>query len=161
MSLTDRGAVQGMSDRINPIKQIVQQAIDQGAALEAKDVRALRARSKKSILLFKSVFWGGIIVFNLALWAPLPFAIDRSLLYLIALVALVVAIVVPIIGLRKHQMNLELLRVADQQPKKKTASDQGRVYIDLVRQQDRPFVNAEFELLEGSKWAASAGKSER
>ncbi len=147
-----------MSDQVNPIKQIVQQAIDQGTALEAKDVRALRARSKKAILLFKSVFWGGIVIFNLALWGPLPVEINRSLLYLFALVALVVAIVVPIIGLKKHQMNLELLRVASQHPKKKTASDKGRVYIDQVRQQDRPFVNAEFELLEGSKWRNAAGK---
>jgi hypothetical protein len=150
-----------MTEQSNPIKQIIAQAINQGMALEAKDVRALRARSKKAILLFKSVFWAGIVIFNLVLWAPLPIEINRSLLYLIALVSMVVAIVVPIIGLKKHQMNLELLRVASQQPKKKTANDKGRTYIDQVRQQDRPFVNAEYELLEGSKWAASEEKPVR
>jgi hypothetical protein len=150
-----------MIEQSNPIKRVIEQAIDQGLALEAKDVRALRARSKKAILLFKSVFWAGIVIFNLALWAPLPIEINRTLLYLIALGSLVVAIVVPILGLKKHQMNLELLRVSGQQPKKKTANDKGRTYIDQVKQQDRPFVNAEFELLEGSKWAASAEKPAR
>jgi hypothetical protein len=150
-----------MTEHSNPVKRVIENAIDQGRALEAGDVRMLRSRSKQAALAYKGVFWGGIVVFNLALWAPLPFEISRSVLYLIALVSLVVAIVVPIIGLRKHQMNLELLKVASQQPKRKTASDKGRVYIDQVRQQDRPFVNAEYELLEGSKWASSTDNSAR
>ena len=150
-----------MSKRANPIRQVVQQAIDQGSAIEAKDVRSLRARSKRAILICKCVFWGGIVIFNLALWAPLPFEVNRTLLYLIALVSLVMAIVVPIVGLKKHQMSLELLRVASQPPKRKSASDKGRVYIDQVRHQDRPFVNAEYELLEGSKWASSTEKPAR
>ncbi len=43
-----------MSDKINPIYQIVKEAIDNGVALEAKDVRELRAESKKAVSLFKS-----------------------------------------------------------------------------------------------------------
>lgn len=62
----------------------------------------------------------------------------------------------PILGLRKHQVNLELLKVTKEIPKKKTASEAGRVYIDQIKKQDRPFVNAEFEVLQGSKWVERA-----
>lgn len=141
-----------MSEKASPIHQIVKEAIDKGTALEAKDVRALRARSKKAVTLFKSTFWVGIVIFNLALWAPLPIQLNKTFLYSVAFIALVVALVVPILGLRKHQVNLELLKATKETPKKKTASEAGRVYIDQVKKQVRPFVNAEFELLEGGKW---------
>jgi len=143
-----------MSDKINPIHQMVKAAIDNGKALEAREIRALRAQSKKAVTLLKSTFWVGIAIFNLALWAPLPVQIDKTLLYVIAFVALVIALVVPILGLRKHQANLELLKVTKETPKKKTASEAGRAYIDQVKKQERPFVNAEFEVLDGGKWSA-------
>ncbi len=143
-----------MSNKTNPVQLIVQEAIDKGTALEAKEVRALRAQSKKAVTLFKSTFWVGIVIFNLALWAPLPL-INKSVLYVVAFVALVIALVVPILGLRKHQVSLELLKVNNESPKKKTASERGRAYIDQVKKQERPFVNAEFELLQGSKWAGN------
>ena len=145
-----------MSNKINPIHQIVKEAIDKGKALETREIRALRAQSKKAVTLFKSTFWVGIVIFNLSLWAPLPIQINKTLLYVISFVALVVALVVPILGLRKYQVNLELLKVTKETPKKKTASEAGRVYIDQVKKQERPFVNAEFELLEGGKWSAKA-----
>ncbi len=142
-----------MSEKINPVQQIVKEAIDNGKALQAKDIRALRAQSKKAATLLKSTFWIGIAIFNLALWAPLPIQISKTVLYVVAFVVLVIALVVPILGLRKHQVSLELLKVTKEVPKKKTASEAGRVYIDQVKKQERPFVNAEFELLEGGKWA--------
>jgi len=145
-----------MSNKMNPIHLIVKEALDKGKALEATEIRALRAQSKKAVTLFKSTFWVGIAIFNLALWAPLPIQINKILLYVIAFVALVIALVVPILGLKKHQVNLELLKVSKETPKKKTSSEAGRVYIDQVKKQDRPFVNAEFELLEGGKWAGEA-----
>jgi len=145
-----------MSNKINPIHQIVQEAIDKGKALGVSEIRALRAQSKKAVTLFKSTFWVGIAIFNLCLWAPLPVHINKTFLYVISFVALVVALVVPILGLRKHQVNLELLKVTKETPKRKTASEAGRVYIDRVKKQERPFVNAEFELLEGGKWAGKA-----
>ena len=145
-----------MSNKINPIHQIVKEAIDQEKALETREIRALRAQSKKAVTLLKSTFWVGIAIFNLALWAPLPVQINQTLLYVISFVALVVALVVPILGLRKHQANLELLKLSKETPKKKTASEAGRVYIDQVKKQERPFVNAEFELLDGGKWSAKA-----
>lgn len=146
-----------MSKKVNPIHQIVDEAIKNGKALSVKEIRELRAQSEKASTLFKSMFWVGIVVFNLALWVPLPFVINQTLLYVIACVALVIALAIPIPGLRKHQVNLELLRVNKQILKKKTVNEAGRVYIDQVKQQDRPFINAEYELLNGSKWA---GKTE-
>lgn len=140
-----------MSNKINPVQQIVQEAIDKGIALGTKDIRALRTQSKKASTIFKSVFWVGIVIFNLALWAPLPM-INKNVLYVVAFLALVIALVVPIFGLRKHQVSLELLKVTKETPKKKTASEAGRVYVDQVKKQGRPFVNAEYAALEGSKW---------
>lgn len=145
-----------MNDKINPVHQIVKDAIDKGRALETKDILTLRGQSKKASTLFKTIFWVGIVIFNLALWAPLPIQINQSVLYGVAFVALVIAMVVPILGLRKHQANLELLKVSKEIPKKKTASEAGRVYIDQVKKQSRPFVNAEVEALQGSKWPAKA-----
>ena len=143
-----------MSDKINPIQQIVKEAIDKGVALEARDVRELRARSKKASVIFKSVFWVGIVIFNLALWVPLPMEINKTILYGVAFLALIIAVVVPNFGLKKHHVSLDLLKVTKQPLKKKTANDAGKLYIDQVKKQDRPFIVAEFEALEGSKWAA-------
>ena len=148
-----------MSEKVNPVQQIVKEAINSGTALLAKDIRALRAQNKKAATLLKSTFWIGIAIFNLALWAPLPIQISKTVLYVVAFVVLVIALVVPILGLRKHQVSLELLKVTKEVPKKKTASEAGRVYIDQVKKQERPFVNAEFELLEGGKWAGKVGDS--
>jgi len=144
-----------MSGKINPIQQIVKEAIDKGTALEARDIRELRARSKKAVVMFKSVFWVGIVIFNLVLWIPLPMEINKTLLYGVAFLALIIAIVVPIFGLKQHQVNLELLKVTKQPLKKKTANEAGKLYIDQVKKQDRPFIVAEFEALEGSKWASN------
>lgn len=136
-----------MNDRNNPIYELVGAAIDRGSALQARDIRALRARSKKAVTLLWGVFWAGIAIFNLALWCPLPIEINRTVLYVMAFAALAVGVVVPLVGLRKHQASLELLKVSKEQPKKKTASEAARVYIDQVKKQDRPFVNVEVELL--------------
>ncbi|MCF6238715.1 MAG: hypothetical protein L3J79_07885 [Candidatus Marinimicrobia bacterium] len=149
-----------MSKKTNQIHQLVKEAIVNGVALEAKDIRELRAKSKQATVLFKSVFWVGIVIFNIALWLPLPIEINKTLLYIVAFLALIIAVVVPIFGLKKHQVNLELLKVATQALKKRTASEAGKVYINQVKKQDRPFVVAEFELLNGSKWSAKADDSD-
>lgn len=141
-----------MRRKINPIEQLVKDAINKGTPLTVKEIKALREESKKASTIFKSVFWVGIVIFNLALWVPLPIQINQTLLYLVAFIALVVALAVPLPAIRKHQTSLELLKVNKQGLKKKTASEAGRVYIAQVKQQDRPFINAEFELLDGSKW---------
>ncbi len=147
-----------MSKKVNLTEQIFKDAIEKGVAPEVSEIIAIRATSKKAIVLFKSVFWVGVAIFNLALWVPLPIELNRTLLYVVAFIVLVIAVVVPIIGLRKHQATLELLKVNKDVLKKKTASEAGRVYIDQVKKQGRPFVNVEFELLEGSKWEQKAGE---
>lgn len=146
-----------MPGKLNPIEQLVKDAIVKGVPPTVKEIKALRAESQKASTIFKSIFWAGIVIFNLALWVPLPIQINQTFLYLIAFVALVIALAVPLPGLRKHQTSLELLKVNKQGLKKKSASEAGRAYIDHVKQQDRPFINAEFELLNGSKWAKKDG----
>lgn len=118
----------------------------------------MRAESKKAILLLKSVFWIGLGIFNLLLWVPMPFAVDGRVLYSAAAVALLVAIVVPIRGLKKHQVRLELLKVSRQALKRKSVNEAGRSYLDQIKLQDRPLIVAEFEVLQGSKWAEQTGK---
>ena len=140
-----------MSRKINPVQLLVQEAIDKGSPLTVSEIRALREKSKQASTIFKSIFWVGIVFFNLVLWAPLPIEINK----IFAFAVLVVSLVVSIIGLRKHQVVLEHLKVNKETLKKKTASEAGRVYIDKVKKQERPFVNIEFELLDGSTWATT------
>lgn len=141
-----------MSRKINPAIEMVKEAIAAGEPVEVRKIREMRAQSKQAVSLMTAAFWVGIIVFNLALWVPLPIAVSKPVLYAVAALALVMAIVVPILGLRKHKMILELLKVNKEPLKKKTANEAGRIYIDKVKKLDRPFINAEYELLYGSKW---------
>ena len=147
-----------MGKKDNPVYLVTKAAIDSGQPLQVKTIKELRVKSKRSVMIYKSVFWIGIVIFNIALWVPLPFYVPKTLLYGVAFVSLAVAIVLPLFGLRKHQLSLELLKVNRQNPKKKTVDEQGRVYMDKIKSQDRPLINAEFELLNGSKWATSDAK---
>ncbi len=140
-----------MSKKTNPVIQMTKEAIESGEPLEVRKIRELREQSKKAVSIMTAIFWVGIVVFNVALWVPLPTTISKPILSLIAVVALVVAIA-PIISLRKHKMNLEYLKVNKENLKKKTVDEKGRVYIDKVKHRERPFINAEYELLYGSKW---------
>jgi len=142
-----------MSGKINPILEMTREAIEAGKPLEVKTIRQLRAENQQASTIYKSVFWAGIVIFNLLLWAPLPIVVAKTVLYTIAFIVLVIALIVPILGLRKHQMNLELLKVNKQPLKRKTVNETGRVYMEKIKWQDRPFINAEFELLDGSKWS--------
>ena len=147
-----------MSKKDNPVYHVAKAAIESGHPLQVKTIKELRAKSKQSVMIYKSVFWIGIVIFNIALWVPLPFSVPKTILYVVAFVSLAVAIVLPILGLRKHQLSLELLKVNKQNPKKKGVDEQGRVYMDKLKTQDRPLINAEFELLDGSKWSTSDAK---
>ena len=144
-----------MSSKINPILMITREAIEEGKPLEVRTIRKLRAENKQATVIYKAVFWAGIVIFNLLLWAPLPFAVSKTALYAMAFTVLAIALIVPVLGLRKHQMNLELLKVNKQAFKKKTVNATGRLYMEKVKWQDRPFINAEFELLDGSKWSGT------
>ena len=149
-----------MSKRSNPITAIAGEAIQAGKPLEVAKIKQLRAESKQAVTIFKSIFWVGIVIFNLLLFAPLPIVVAKTVLYTIAFIVLAITLVVPIIGLRKHQMNLELLKVNKDTLKKKTVNETGRVYLDKVKIQDRPLINAEFELLNGSKWSDTPNRGD-
>ena len=149
-----------MSETGNPILAITGEAIAAGKPLAISRIRELRAAHKRSASIYKAVFWIGIVVFNLALWVPLPFSVPKTTLYITAFSVLAVALVVPIWGLRKHQMSLELLKVNRETLKKKTVNETGRAYLDKVKAQDRPLINAEFELLHRSKWSDTADRGD-
>ncbi len=148
-----------MSSKENPVIQLTRAAIEAGEPLEVRKIRELRETSKKAVSMLTAVFWAGIIVFNVVLWVPLPVPVSQPILYAVAFVALVAAVIVPILGLRKHKMILELLKVNKEPLKKKTANETGKVYIDKVKKRDRPFINAEYELLYGSKWGEKPDQS--
>jgi hypothetical protein len=141
-----------MSKKSNPTIQITREAIEAGEPLEVRKIRQLREQSKRAVSILTAIFWVGLFVFNVALWIPLPIAVSKPVLYIVAFVALIVTIA-PIMSLRKHKMCLEYLKVNKDSLKKKTANQAGRVYIDKVKKRDRPFINAEYELLYGSKWS--------
>jgi hypothetical protein len=54
-----------MRSKINPIEQLVKDAINNGKPLTVKEIKTLRAESQKASTIFKSIFWGGIVIFNL------------------------------------------------------------------------------------------------
>lgn len=149
-----------MSDTANSILALTAEAIAAGRPLEVTRIRELRAESKQAVTIYKSVFWVGIVIFNLALWAPLPIAVPKTALYAIAFVVLAVSLVVPIRGLKKHQLNLELLKVNKETLKKKTVDAAGRDYLERIKAADRPLINAEYQLLYGSKWSDAPGQTD-
>ncbi len=134
------------------VMALAREAIAAGKPLEVRTIRQLRAKNRQAATLYKAIFWVGIVLFNVALWVPLPIAFDRAVHVSVAVVSLLVAVVVPIIGLRKHQFDLELLKVNKDSLPRKTVNETGRVYMDKVKAADRPFINAEYQLLYGSKW---------
>lgn len=142
-----------MTQKKNTILCLTEEAISASEPLSVQSIRKLREQSKNAIFIFKAIFWVGIVVFNLALWVPLPIEINNTILNLIAFLSLAVAIVVPIIGLKRHQMNLELLKVNRNTLKKKTLSAEAVAYWEKVKIKDRPLINAEFMLLDGTKWS--------
>jgi hypothetical protein len=152
-----------MSQKPNPVIVRVSEAIEQGEPLSVSEIRATRACSRKASNLLKSAFWIGIVIFNLAFWVPLPIAVNPTLLNVVAVFALVAALTIPFLGLRRHNVSLALLKVNREPLKKKTVSAAGQHYLDRVKAMDRPLINAEYELLNGSKWQQSeqqAGKAE-
>ncbi len=134
---------------MHPLHNTIAEAIDNGTSLTVKDLREMRAASRKAITGYKGFFWAGIAVLNAILWIPMPF--DKALLISLAVVLMAAAIIVPILGLRKHQKILALLEASTSAPKPKNASEAGKAYIERVRKEGRSFVIAEFEVLEGSR----------
>ncbi len=138
-----------MAQKTDPIKQLVMDALDGGYALSGEKIQQLREKSTREITTLKTVFWVALGLFNLMVWDPFNVPLSASLRWGVAFGALVVAIVFPIIGIRRHRARLFQLEDSTQGPKRRKANDAGRQYIDRVKKQGRYFIRAEFELLEG------------
>ena len=138
-----------MKKKIHPVRQMVVDAIAGGYAISGERIQQLRDKSKKEIYILKGVFWFAIGLFNLMVWYPFSTPIPDSLRWAVALGALLVAIVFPVIGIRRHQGYLGQLEDCNQGPKRRKTDDSGRLYMDMVKKQRRFFVHAEFLELEG------------
>lgn len=139
--------------KTNPIHVAVNHAITTGKALTAGDIRNLREKSVQSIKAYKACFWVAIVIFNLAIWVPLP--VGKGLVIALAALSLAIALIVPVLGIRKHQQFLELLEDSSAGPRKSGLRDVGRIYIEEVRKEGRNFVKAEMEALDGSRDASA------
>ena len=138
-----------MAHKIHPVRQMVVDAIAGGYAVSDERIQQLRAKSERKISLLKGVFWVAIGLFNLMVWYPFSAPIPQALRWTVGLGSLLVAIVFPIIGIRRHRGYLLQLEECTQGPKRRKTDDSGRQYIDLVKKQGRFFVRAEFSVLEG------------
>jgi hypothetical protein len=141
-----------MGKKINPIHQLVADAINNGTTLSVEDLKKLRNLSEQKVKTFKISFWVAIAIINLMIWVPLPFRIPGTVLIAIGVICAGFAFSVPIVVIRKHQQCLELLKLASQGPKRRSTSDAGQKYIDRVKGEGRSFIQAEFDLLEGSRY---------
>ncbi len=138
-----------MTQKVHPVRQMVLDAIAGGYAISAERIQQLRDKSKKEIYILKGVFWIAIGIFNLMVWYPFSTPISDTLRWTVGLGALLVAIVFPVIGIRRHQGFLKQLEDSTQGPKRRKVDESGRKYMDLVKKQGRFFVRAEFAQLEG------------
>jgi hypothetical protein len=143
-----------MGKKINPIHQLVIDAINNSTTLTVADLRQLRNLSEQKVKTFKISFWVAIAIINLMIWAPLPFRLPGMVMVAIGVLCAGFAFSMPIVVIRKHQQCLELLKLAPQGPKRRSASDAGQTYIDRVKSEGRSFIQAEFDILEGSRYPA-------
>jgi len=140
-----------MKNQVANIHSLVREALTAGRALTIRQIRAERDRSRKAIRQGKVIFWVAIALLNLMVWVKIP--IPLLLRVGIGLLALMAALIAPIIWSKQHHLNLLLLEQAAEGPKRRKASPAAKKYIDQVREQDRPFIRAEVEILEADKYA--------
>ncbi len=138
-----------MNRKTHPVKQLVLDAVAADCAVSAEQIQELRQKSEKGISLLKKVFWFAIGIFNLMVWYPFPTSISIRLRIAVGIASLLVAIVFPIVGIRRHRSYLVQLQDCTQAPKRRKTDDSGRKYMDRVKKQGRFFVQAEFSVLEG------------
>jgi len=134
-----------------PVHQAVRDAIARGSALNRAEVRALQEKHELAVKLYKLAFWLLDGIFVVLLLVDLPITIDMRLRYSLAFVALVLAILVPLIGIRRHNRCLIVLEGVEPGPKKRRADEAGKGYIEQVRKDGRTFTRAELEILEASR----------
>jgi len=139
-----------------PVHQTVREAIARGSALNRAEVRALQEKHELAVKLYKLAFWLLDGIFVVLLFVDLPIDLDNRLRYGLAIFALVLAIVVPLIGIRRHNRCITLLEGVEPGPKKSRANEAGKGYIEQVRRDGRTFTRAELEVLETSRDADAA-----
>jgi len=137
-----------ISRRNNSIHQRVREALKAQSPLALEEIIALRKKSRQTVRLFKATFWVAIILFNLVLWVPLPFALSTTALVTICAICLFAAFVPPILGIREHQRRLDLLHESSAGPKRSLVGSAGRAYLEKVKEEGRLLVKAEVEILE-------------
>jgi len=137
-----------ISRRNNAIHQRVREALKAQSPLALEEIIALRKKSRQTVRLFKATFWVAIILFNLVLWVPLPFALSTTALVTICAICLLAAFVPPILGIREHQRRLDLLQESSAGPKRSLVGSAGRAYLEKVKEEGRLLVKAEVEILE-------------
>lgn len=142
-----------MEQKPNQIHRLVEAGIENGTSLTVAELRELRNLSERKVKTFKISFWIAIALLNLLIWVPFPFLIPLSVKVSIGVFCLGYALSVPIVMIRKHQQCLESLKLVSQGPKRRSAADAGQHYIDRVRAEGRSFIQAEFDLLAGSKYS--------
>jgi len=142
-----------MEMKPNQIHRLVEAGIENGTSLSVAELRKLRNLSEQKVKTFKTSFWIAVVLLNLLIWVPFPFEIPLSVKVSIGILCLCYALSVPIVMIRKHQQRLESLKLAPQGPKRRSAADAGQHYIDRVRTEGRSFIQAEFDLLAGSKYS--------
>ena len=138
-----------MAQMINPIVQMVLDGIAGGYAVSAERIEQLRTKSAKEVSLLKRVFWIALGLFNLMVWYPFSTPISETLRWTVGIGALLIALIFPTFGIRRHRGYLEQLADSTQGPKRRKADDAGRKYMDGVKKQGRVFIRAEFVVLEG------------
>ena len=142
-----------MEQKSNQIHRLVEAGIENGTSLTVAELRELRNLSERKVKTFKVSFWIAIAILNLLVWIPIPLEIPLPIKIGSGILCLAYALSFPIIMIRKHQQCLESLKPVSQGPKRRSADDAGQHYIDLVRAEGRSFIQAEIDLLAGSKHA--------
>lgn len=142
-----------MEQKSNQIHRRVAAGIEKGSSLTIAEIRMLRNLSERKVKTFKVSFWIAIAILNLLVWVPFPLEIPLPVKVSIGVLCLGYALSFPIVMIRKHQQYLESLKLVSQGPKRRRADDASQHYIDLVRGEGRSFIQAEVDLLAGSKHA--------
>jgi len=140
-----------MKTPLTPAHQLVQDALNSGKALTISEIRRKRDQSTQVVQRCKLGFWAAIVILNLTIWVPLPFNLPTALRVAIAVLALVSALIAPLIWSRKHQLMVLQLETTEETPKRRKASAAAKAYIDQVREQERGYVRAEIDVLEQDK----------
>lgn len=140
-----------MSKSVEPLRQLFRDAISGDYVISAERINQLRAKSEKEISNLKMVFWIAIGLLNLMIWDPFTLSIPTSMRIIGGVGSLVIALLFPLVGIRRHKQYLYQLEDSFLGPKRRNTDDAGRRYMDKVKQQGRVFVRVEYELLQGEE----------